>query len=317
MLTPYQVYVVSAVSDTVSALSIIGSLFIVVCFTLFPTLRSFSFKLVLSLAITDLFNQLAGYIGPTDTDMADMNIGKLPVSSICYFQSITESYFNLASIFWATTIAYTLYRIVVQRALQQTPYLYAMYAAACWGIPVVLTALPATDVAYGPAGGWCWIVDNKAYWRFIQFYVPLWIIAISITYMYIRVILALREIVERNQADQTWSTAKDMIARLKWYPFILFVVWFWASVNRIYETAMPGYELFWLVLMQRMFSNCQGLLNAFAYGVGSPVREAIWNGLPHRLKMALRCLNPHHVFDTPSGGDSAITHISVVSVSVD
>lgn len=300
MLSPYEVQVISAVADTVSALSMIGSLFIIFSYIAFPSIRSFSFKLVFSLAITDFMNQFMGYIGPSDIDMADMNRGLKPISDICYFQAITESYFNLASIAWVSVIALTLYRLVIRRISQTTvEKSYLAYALGCWIIPAVLTALPAIDRAYGPAGGWCWIIDEKAYWRFAQFYGPLWLVAIGITYMYIHVILVLHSILMRS-GGYGINSVGDMIGRLKWYPLILFFVWIWASANRIYETAVPGHELFWLVLLQRMFSNSQGLLNAIAYGINISVKEAIWNSIPERFQNKLIwCLprdHPRNIF---------------------
>jgi hypothetical protein len=38
------------------------------------------------------------------------------------------------------------------------------FAAVCFGVPAILTVLPALDGAYGPAGSWCWILEDKQYW---------------------------------------------------------------------------------------------------------------------------------------------------------
>lgn len=48
--------------------------------------------------------------------------------------------------------------------------------------------------------------------------------------------------------------------------FILLVVWLFASINRVYELASDGNQIFALYLLQRSLSSAQGLLNAFAYG---------------------------------------------------
>jgi len=43
-------------------------------------------------------------------------------------------------------------------------------------------------------------------------------------------------------------------------------VWLFASINRVYELAADGDQIFALYLLQRSLSSAQGLLNAFAYG---------------------------------------------------
>jgi hypothetical protein len=303
--TPQEIQVVSAIADTASALSIAGSLFILICFGAYPSLRSFSFKLVASLAVTDLLNHVFGFVGPTDTDMAAMNSGTVRISDICYFQAVTESYFNLASVAWVVAIAITLYRGVITRVPQHVLNAsYWRYAAACWGIPIIFTALPAMDSAYGPADGWCWIVDDKAYWWFIQFYAPLWMAAFAITYIYVCIICMLRGIVGRSgtmAVDPAVLRIREMISRLKYYPVILVVVWFWASVNRIYEIS-SGKHLFWLIILQRTFSNSQGLFNALVYGCGAAVRKAIWRSIPATMKKRVCCCvridrsDPQHIF---------------------
>jgi hypothetical protein len=96
--------------------------------------------------------------------------------------------------------------------------------------------------------------------------------------------------------------------RLSIYPWLLVVVWFFPTVNRVYESVSGGQQVFWLFLLQvsvgeelqfavllsctggsdignvllphlrlvqRVFSCSQGALNAFAYGLSPGVREAI------------------------------------------
>ncbi len=285
MLTPEEIRDVSATADTASALSIVGSIFILICYVAFPSLRKFSFKLVASLALSDVLNQIFGFIGPTDTDMAGMDAGA-PATPICYVQAVTESYFNLASVAWTTAIAVTLYLSVFRRVgNDRLERIYWRFALACWGIPVIFTAAPAFDHAYGPAGGWCWIVANKPYWRFIQFYGPLWIAAIFIAVIYVQLLMMIRGMLRIAGNDPTLQPLRTMIYRLRMYPFILLVVWLWASVNRVYETA-TGNQLLWLFMLQRIFSNLQGLMNAMAYGLNTTVRTAITEAVPvyyHRL----------------------------------
>ena len=67
-----------------------------------------------------------------------------------------------------------------------------------------------------------------------------------------------------------------IMQRLRFYPFILLIVWGPASVNRILEAATGGSASFFpLYFLQRVFSSSQGLLNALAYGFSRGIKEAV------------------------------------------
>jgi uncharacterized membrane protein YadS len=50
--------------------------------------------------------------------------------------------------------------------------------------------------------------------------------------------------------DDTAVLIRRLLRRLSIYPFLLVVVWFWPTVNRIYESATGGDQVFWLFLLQ-------------------------------------------------------------------
>ena len=296
-----EVGVVKAVATLVSALSCAGSVSIILAYMRYAHLRRFAFLLVAILSCCDILNQVADFISPDAGAVAEMAKGA-QVTTECYAQAILDSFFELASVLWTTAIAATLYMSVFLRMSADSvqaklPY----FALFCFGVPALLTAAPWFDNAYGPAGGWCWIIEAKSYWIFIQFYIPLWLAVAYNATTYVRVVRLLRRtasmglsgaaapaassvaspsmnataLTATSGSDATAATIRRIVRRLQWYPFVLIIVYLPATVNRIVEVSSGGQQYFALFLLQRAFSSSQGLLNAVAYGMSDGVREAI------------------------------------------
>ena len=79
---------------------LMGSLFIIVMFLGYKELRKFSYRLIVYLAISDSGMAISILIGHTG-------------EGACVFQGVMMTYFGLSTIFWATVIAWVLYKSVV------------------------------------------------------------------------------------------------------------------------------------------------------------------------------------------------------------
>lgn len=276
-LTSSQVAVVDDLSTAISVLSMIGSTFIIISYWYFKDLRKFSFTLVAWLSFADIMNQVVDFAQPSPVDMIKMQAGLIDITSGCYVQAIGDGIFELSSVLWSAAISVTLHLSVFKRIHQeQLQEKFYWYHVACFGIPLLLLIPPGADKAFGPAGAWCWIIESKQVWRWLTFYVPMWSCLIAVGVIYFRVIRLLRRTVAQSgEHDTTAVTIQRILQRLKWYPFILVIVWFFPTVNRFVEAASGGKQYFGLYLLQRCFSASQGLLNAIAYGFSGGVREAL------------------------------------------
>merc|ERR1712166_631793 len=60
------------------------------------------------------------------------------------------------------------------------------YCFIIFGYTSVMTILPFIGDTYGDSGAWCWINNSDAgkVWRFLAFYVPVWLVMVAIGYMY-------------------------------------------------------------------------------------------------------------------------------------
>jgi hypothetical protein len=288
-LTEDEISVVSGIASAASVLSIFGSSFILCCYFAYPHLRKFSFTLVAILSATDICNQIFDLIDPPADEMAAMAADPSYVSSHCMVQAVGDNFFQLASVYWTTAIAATLYMTVMWRwKLNEDRRTFSRFAAVCFGIPLVLTILPAFDSAYGAAGGICWMKETKEYWRFIAFFVPLWLAVLFNSVVYVRVLRLLHRTVSiAGPDDAVAQSIRTMMTRLSIYPFILVAVWLFASISRIYEAA-TGNQSMALYVLGLGLADMQGFLNALAYGLSGAVRGALKDSFSKRCGSCMR-----------------------------
>jgi hypothetical protein len=282
LLSAADIRATMAASNVVSGFSAAGSLFILICYARYTHLRKFAFTLVAILSFTDLLNQLTEFVQPGPAEL-DAIVASGVLSPTCYFQALTDTFFELSSVLWTSAIAFSLYLVVFLR-IQDQGELYKRLpriAAICYGVPLVATLLPLTEQAYGVAGAWCWIPGTARswYWQWIVFYGPLLLALVFNTVVYIRTYLVLERTVKSvGEADASAKQLRAVMARLQYYPVVLAIVWTPALVNRILE-ASTGRQVLALYFAQKALSSSQGLLNAAVYGLSQGVREAIGQDL--------------------------------------
>jgi hypothetical protein len=276
-LSNEQISVITALSAVSSVLSLLGSLFIIACYVYFAKLRKISFSLVFLLSCTDVWNQIFDLIAPSTEDLQRMQQDPSIVTTTCMAQAVGDNFFELASVLWTTAIAATLYMTVMWRKrIEDTWLTWAKYACWCYGIPLVLTIVPGAVGAFGASGSECWIKESHFAWRFIAFYVPLWLAVTFNTVVYVRVMRLLRRTVQMaGPSDPVATSIRGMMARLAVYPFILAVIWIIPSINVIVEAASGGKQHFGLSLVAAVIAGTQGLLNSMAYGFSPGVRDAL------------------------------------------
>mmetsp|Transcript_24361 Transcript_24361/g.61628 ORF Transcript_24361/g.61628 Transcript_24361/m.61628 type:complete len:486 (-) Transcript_24361:84-1541(-) len=184
--------VIYLVQLAVSIASVAGSLSIILSFLLLPKLRTFAYRLILYVSISDLCSSLGNLI-PEQKTMTDL----------CLLQAWMQSIFFLSSVLWVTMITVVLYRASVKKDThneRREPYFHLL----CWGIPIALAIPPQALDLYGPAGGWCWIstsdpsthcpIELGVAFQYIQFYGPLWLCIILNIGLKIRTIKAIRQL---------------------------------------------------------------------------------------------------------------------------
>lgn len=256
-------------------LSIIGSTFIIINFVSFRELRTFSFKLVFFIALSDLFRAIA-MILPAYYDN-DLN------QYLCWIQSILGNMGGLSTILWNRSVAHSIYYVFRSRpnsvlniaTNQETNKLFYRYLITNLILTIGLSVLPIFKNAYGIAGAWCWIQDKPG-WdsivRIISQYAVQLICFVYIIYVYWGFMRKLFESTSSISVSRA-NLMNETIGRLKWYPLILFVAFIPGIINRFSQIIYNDSPQFILTFIQYASISICGLLDAMIYSWTKPVKE--------------------------------------------
>lgn len=267
MYTQEEQDIITGIAVATGVLSMIGSLFIVVCYLVFKDLRSFAFTLVFWMSLCDFFASIAKVMGD------GANSGPLA----CHFQSIMMSFAELASVLWAGSIAFTLHKAYLQGVPafsgSQIIVMAPRYHAVIWSVVLLLVLLPLSTNSYGDAGGWCWIKEATTadkVWRYVQYYIILWAAWCYCIFVYVKVYNKMHR--EMGQ-DEKSKEQRAVVLRIMFYPVILVVMWFPATLNRLVE--LFSGQVYGLTVLHVLFAGLYGFANALTYGATPSVKTRL------------------------------------------
>eukprot|EP00470_Lotharella_oceanica_P013337 CAMPEP_0170182584 /NCGR_PEP_ID=MMETSP0040_2-20121228/28293_1 /TAXON_ID=641309 /ORGANISM="Lotharella oceanica, Strain CCMP622" /LENGTH=341 /DNA_ID=CAMNT_0010428051 /DNA_START=181 /DNA_END=1204 /DNA_ORIENTATION=- len=197
-------------------------------------------------------------------------------SAACYTQAIMIQFFGLSSMLWTVTIAYTVDRVYLKgRSIEEAAEIKKTFHYIVWGISLLLTILPATTGNYGQSTGWCWIdvkenAEAGTAWRFVTFYIPLWLVAGYNLSVYAHVRSALNAAVEQG-GENAGNIAG--LQRMVYYPLVLVVCYIFGTISRIQQIFGP--PVYGLVILHTIGMSSQGTLNALVYGLTPSVKRVM------------------------------------------
>lgn len=261
-----------------SLISFLGSLFIMLVYTqhrAVKELRTFAFRLVFFTAVADFFLSIGGMLGDAGGSETTY-FGATP--GLCLFQAWLISYFQLASLIWSVSIAFTLHQGFLKRNPDFGPKEVEKHAKwyhlIAWGWPLIMSLLPFATDSYGDEGGYCWIQSHPDHvpWRFAQFYIPLSIAIIYNGYVYFNVWRTFKQ----HESANDDKARRQMVARLKFYPLVLVICHLVGLVVTIDEAATSvDREDFALTMVYLIFSSLQGFFDAVVYGLTPDIQNKI------------------------------------------
>ena len=281
----YQLGTVAMTLLVCSALSIVGSLFIVCSILFTPQLRR---KRVLQLIA---FSSMA-YIASAGSFWMSVNVSSHSKNSdVCQLQGAFQQLFDLVSIMYKLPISVELYICVRRpgfssqaRAARRRVF---MYHVLCWviGIAFCSVALSENMTMWLPVDGnsgdlymFCWI-DQKYYvGRFLLFYVPLFVVLLS---CWVLLAKSFRVLMKKGMLG-TARSDKLMQARLIrsmrflfGYVGVFLVCWLLPAARRIAENFTPSQNPFpeWLNIIWAVSMASQGLLAAGVWALSPQLLE--------------------------------------------
>lgn len=261
-----------------SVFSICGSLFIMSFFFVLKDLRTFAFKLVCMVAVSDVFFSIGNFMGDAGGD-STTHLGASP--AFCMTQALFIGYFQLTSLFWAISIAFTLHMAFLRENPDFAPSSIhehdKKYHLVCWGIPLILTILPLFTGSYGDTGGWCWIMSRNAMdnvWRFLQFYLWLFLGIGYNCFVFLSIFQKIKQMQAMSgEADGLGRSRNTMAGRLRLYPLVLLICHLPGTISILYE--LGGTQSFILNVLTVIFGSLWGLANALVYGLTPEVAQQV------------------------------------------
>jgi len=221
--------------------------------------------------------------------------------STCLVQAYMHSIFGLSSVLWTSCITHSLNRAIRHTQQEHNDSTYQVrYHLFAWGVPILLAFLPQFWHAYGLENGRCWIMSTYPILRFVQFYIPLWLV---VTYNVVRIALLFRHLFSLSHPSPSAEMGERRISvvdlrlmptaprelghallfvevqgevssywRLALYPAVLVLCWTPGTINRLHNSYQPDEPNFGLHMAQAILGDSQGLLNSVVYGSSPGVR---------------------------------------------
>ncbi|GAB5353664.1 hypothetical protein AAMO2058_000053800 [Amorphochlora amoebiformis] len=197
-------------------------------------------------------------------------------SFLCYIQAVLQQFFQVAGMFWTTAIAYSIDQVFLKQIdRSEVEGLYPKFQLIIWTASALLLIPPAASGVLGATPGWCWISVNTnpqlgMTWRFLCFYVPLWIIFAYNLKTLFNVRTAINNLVGQGEVNE--SSVKRL-AQMVYYPLILVCCYFFATLHRLVSAC--GHVVYGVVVLSVIGQTLLGTINAVVYGYTPAVRHSV------------------------------------------
>ncbi|GAM19082.1 hypothetical protein SAMD00019534_022570, partial [Acytostelium subglobosum LB1] len=228
-----------------SALGCVGSLFIILSFSIFKEARSFATTLIFYLSISDLMSALS-YLPFGRTSNA-----------LCNAQGAGLLFFLTSSYLWTMCISISLFMVFFLNRYE-LGHLLKWFHLVCWGVPSVTTLISLIAGAFGQFGSWCFIADPTSTIR-LFYYLPL----VFVFFVNLFVFICIR--LKISQHSNSIVSRVNIIVSFYLVAFALSQLP--TVINSIQTFSDPKHPLFPLFVFQLLLQPLQGFFNCIVYGV--------------------------------------------------
>ncbi len=257
----------------VGSLSISGGIFILLVFFCYRKLRNFSFECVAYLTLSSIMTTISYMINYIEIDKIPLDI---PLK--CKAQAFMMVLFENSQYIWSMLIAYYIHQMVIyfeDNYKKSHKYQRINFLIIGYLIPLVMALVALWRDVYGPSGRWCWIntttnsIEQKVF-SFV-FYFMVWIMIFLNFYFNYRVIQYLnRESSSQNEREMINKYHKKLMI----YPLIQIICIMPGTIYRFIYIVL-NHDIFFIQLIQMIFTLLQGFLYAIVYGYTAQVRKAL------------------------------------------
>ena len=183
-LTPSQIQTLDTTERVTSAISIIGTFFIIITFFYSPSFDKPINRLIFFASWGNLgasISCLISELGPTS-----LGDSKYDVSGLCQFQGFLVQMFRGVDCYWSFCMAINVYLVFFRGyTTDQLRRLDIWYLLACYGlsfVPALIFLFISTEErghVYGTAIIWCWITEKWDWMRLVFLYGIVWWVSID------------------------------------------------------------------------------------------------------------------------------------------
>jgi len=195
-------------------------------------------------------------------------LGTWPIgkSGFCEMQGFGVQ-FGFSTVAWTGVLAVNFFLHVVK--ILHDDFLmkyYKYYHLAGWGPALLFSVIAASGNMYGNAGVWCWIDgEDHEIWRFLLWYIPLWIVFIINSILIVWVAVHLWSFLEDENIDKSdQRRARRVIMQSFGFLVIFVIIWTPATINRLYQL-ITDERSFTLSFLHVLFVPLQGAGNFVVY----------------------------------------------------
>lgn len=251
-------------------LSLVASLIVLGTICKLRKWKSVAQRLVLVLMLNAFFSALGDI----------MTIEAYRNDEVCFWQGVALQWTEMASFMWTSVIAFNLFVVVVLE-IRDTSNLELWYHVFVWPLCCGLATFPLLTDNYGPASIWCWITPDYIgnIWRFLCFYVPLYIFLAFVVIMYLAIFVKVKLVFGKTNASKSEAQKKSdakVLRTLLAYPLIFLAIWIIPTINRIVNWVDNETILAFLCVHAVLVAGA-GFCNSIAYGFDRHTRRIYWN----------------------------------------
>jgi len=276
LLTHEQDGVLVIIAHVSSGLSILGSVFIILSFLCFKNTRKMHSPLIFWLSVCDFMSSVAYFSFPVEYPLW------------CTIQGATVQFFQIGSFVWTTTIAVTLYLVLVKYKSfnKDISFMFKYFHIAAWTLCTIDVSVGLAFGVFGDANldkpgtrpSWCWIDARQNLWKLALYFIPFAIVWTFNFLVYIKVTRGISEVVKSPTLRGNATT------RIRLYMLVFMFCIGVGVVNRVQNMLDKENPLFWLNIIDAAVSPLQGFLNSIVYGMNKQLRRTWFSVLCCRKK---------------------------------
>ena len=280
---------VAIVSSASASLSVLCCLAVIMLIFLLKKHYFFIQRLVLYLSLAALFNSLSIVARLYRIGLHEKPDDEV-LKDICKIAAFVDQTTMCSQFMAFSVITFTLLMRAVFR--RNTSRLEPLYFILIFFFPVAFNWIPFLHHTYGEAGAWCWIRavnydDNCSehvfgtYLRFVLWYVPSYILLISMMLAYLFIVISVTRQKHRwtgrydPEAIKIREQMRNEVWPLLFYPIGLFVLNIFPLINRIQDSIHDSQPIYVLWLLHAIFSPLQGGYIAMVFTLDRETRRRL------------------------------------------